>query len=81
MAKEQHQLTHFDDDRGGCGLQLRVTPTADGVIKAFQQRVTLCGKQVTVGIGTYPQITLPEAREKAIANLKTVRAEEDPPEN
>lgn len=79
MANEQYQSTGFDEDREGCGLQLRVTQTAAGVTKAFQQRMTLRGKQITVGIGTYPQITLSEAREKAITNIKLVRDDENPP--
>ena len=81
MVNAQSQPTRFDDDRGDCGLQLRVTTNAGGVTKTFHQSVPLHGKQSVVKIGTYPQVSLSEAREKAVANLKRIRDEEGLPEN
>ena len=40
----------YGDGPGGNGLQLRVTPRADGGLnKFFQQRLTLKGKPINVG--------------------------------
>ena len=81
MPNEHSQPIRFEDDRGGCGLHLRVTQNADGVTRTFHQSVPLHGEQPAVKIGTYPKVTLSEAREKAIANLKRVRDEENPTGN
>ena len=78
MAKQYINPTHFGDDRGGRGLHLRVSRSSGGVTETFQRSATLRGKQSTVEIGTYPQITLSAPREKAIANFKIVRDEEEP---
>ena len=70
----------YGDGPGGNGLQLRVTPRADGGLnKFFQQRLTLKGKPINVGgIGRYPVITLAEAREKALENAKMAHKGNDP---
>ena len=69
----------YSDGRGAHGLQLRVTESAaGGVNKYFQQRLTLHGKEINVGIGSYSLVTLAQAREEAPENAKKVRAGIDP---
>ena len=40
----------------------------------FEQRYTYKVHRYTVGLGPYPELSLAEAREEAIANLRLVRA-------
>ena len=62
----------YGDGRGGHGLTLVVTPRAgDGVAKSWKQRVRVKNsKPINMGLGTYPAVSLKEARKKAVANAK-----------
>ena len=55
----------------GHGLFLFVTP---GGAKCWKQRITVNGRRQELGLGPYPVVTLREAREAALANLRMVRA-------
>ena len=44
----------------------------------FEQRYTHDGRRFTDALGSYPKVSLAEAREKAIANHRLVRAGKDP---
>ena len=55
----------------GHGLFLFVTP---GGAKCWKQRITVHGRRQELGLGPYPVVTLREAREAALANLRMVRA-------
>ena len=69
----------YSDGRGAHGLQLRVRKNASGgVNKYFQQRLTLHGKEINVGIGSYSLVTLAQAREEGRENAKKARAGIDP---
>ena len=63
----------YGDGRGGRGLSLRVRRTATGRIsKTWRQRVRIEGRLTSIGLGPYPEITLAEARQKALDNSRAV---------
>ena len=69
----------YGDGRGGRGLSLRVHRTKAGRIsKTWRQRVRIEGRLTSVGLGPYPEITLAEARRKALDNSRAVRHGGDP---
>ena len=66
---------HYGDGRGGFGLTLRVHPNG---VKHWCQRLRIGGKPTNVGLGSYPLVTLAEARAAALANARDVRSGRDP---
>ncbi len=69
----------YGDGRGGHGLSLLVKPTVNGRwSKTWSQRVKIGGRLTNVGLGSYPVITLAEARARALENARTVAAGKDP---
>ena len=69
----------YGDGRGGRGLSLRVHRTKSGRIsKTWRQRLRIEGRLTSVGLGPYPEITLAEARRKALDNSREVRHGGDP---
>lgn len=58
-------------DGNGLGLILSVD---NGGYKRWVQRIWLNGRQRDLGLGAPPQVTLAEAREKALANKRIVMA-------
>ena len=52
-------------DNKGHGLYLMVTP--DGR-KRWEQRITACGRRRTLGLGRYPDVSLSDARKRALRN-------------
>ncbi len=69
----------YGDGRGGRGLSLRVHRTLDGrITKTWRQRVRIEGRLTSIGLGPYPEVTLAEARRKALDNSRMVRLGRDP---
>ena len=69
----------YGDGRGGRGLSLRVYRTVDGrITKTWRQRVRIDGRLTSLGLGPYPEVTLAEARRKALDNSRMVRQGHDP---
>ncbi len=69
----------YGDGRGGRGLSLRVHRTLDGrITKTWRQRVRIEGRLTSVGLGPYPEVTLAEARRKALDNSRGVLLGQDP---
>ena len=69
----------YGDGRGGHGLSLLVKPTTTGRLsKTWAQRLQISGRAVNIGLGSYPVVTLAEARRKALANRRTVALGGDP---
>ena len=69
----------YGDGYGGHGLMLQVHKASNArATKSWIQRVRINGKPTHVGIGTYPLVTLAEAREAAIENLRTIKKGLDP---
>lgn len=69
----------YGDGRGGHGLSLLVKPTKNGRIsKSWSQRLRVGGRAINMGLGSYPVVSLAEAREKALANRQEVATGNDP---
>ena len=67
------------DGRGGHGLSLLVKRTANGRrSETWSQRLRIDGREVNVGLGSFPVTTLAEARAKALANRRSVEQGRDP---
>ena len=64
---------------GGLGLYLRVHRMKSGrVSKSWGQRIRVGGKPTNLGLGSYPVVTLREARDKALENRRAVHWGHDP---
>ena len=69
----------YGDGRGGFGLSLLVKPTSSGrVSRSWAQRLRIDGVAFNIGLGSFPGVTLSEARKRALANLRIVEAGGDP---
>ena len=69
----------YGDGRGGHGLSLLVKPMTNGRIsKSWAQRLRVNDKPVNIGLGSYPLISLAEAREKALENRQALLRGIDP---
>ena len=69
----------YGDGRGGFGLSLLVKPTKSGrVSRSWSQRLRIDGVAFNIGVGSFPGVTLSEARKRALANLRTVESGDDP---
>ena len=67
------------DGRGGFGLSLLVKPTTTGrVSRTWSQRLRINGKPVSIGLGSYPRVSLVEARRRALVNAQAVEEGRDP---
>ena len=64
------QPGRYGDGRGSGGLSLRVKRTAGGHLsKSWGQRITVEGRPRNLGLGTWPHVSLAEARQKCVLNL------------
>ena len=69
----------YGDGRGGHGLSLLVKATANGRwSKSWAQRLRIGGRGVSLGLGSYPAVSLALARERALANRQAVEEGRDP---
>ncbi|MDE2880358.1 MAG: tyrosine-type recombinase/integrase [Acidobacteriota bacterium] len=60
----------YGDGRGSGGLSLRVKRTARGhLAKSWGQRITVDGRPRNLGLGSWPHVSLAEARQKCVLNL------------
>ena len=59
----------------GYGLTLRIDDRGN---KRWIQRLTIGGRQRNTGLGSWPGVSLDEAREKALANWRAAREGRDP---
>ncbi len=74
-----NQPGRYGDGRGGHGLSLLVKPTSSGRLsKTFSQRIRINGHPCNIGLGSFPVISLAEAREKALENRRAVARGGDP---
>ena len=70
---------NYGDGRGGHGLTLMVKQgKGSRVVKCWTQRLRIDGKAFNMGLGSYPLVTLAEARGKALENARAVAAGQDP---
>ena len=69
----------YGDGRGSHGLSLLVKPTVNGRwSKTWAQRLRIGGKTVSLGLGSYPAVSLALARERALSNRQAVEEGRDP---
>ena len=60
----------YGDGRGSGGLSLRVKRTKRGhLAKSWGQRISIDGRPRNLGLGSWPHVTLAEARQKCALNL------------
>ncbi len=71
-------VTSHGDGRGGHGLRLRVMPNGS---KNWYQTVRLHDRGVNLGLGGFPEVSLPEARLIAVQNYVKAKAGRDPRQN
>ena len=68
------QPGRYGDGRGSGGLSLLVKHTARGhLAKSWAQRINVEGRQRNLGLGSWPHVSLAEAREKCALNLAARR--------
>ena len=69
----------YGDGYGGHGLSLLVTPRkSGGLSKTWAQAVSPNGTKTSLGLGSYPVVTLAMARERALANARAIAQGRDP---
>ena len=70
----------YGDGRGGHGLSLLVKATAipGRWSKTWSQRLRINGRPVMVGLGSYPVVTLAQARRRALENRQALEQGRDP---
>ena len=69
----------YGDGRGSHGLSLLVRATANGrYSKTWSQRLYIDRRPVMIGLGSYPVVTLAEARNKALENRRALAQGKDP---
>ena len=79
LVKTVNQPGRYGDGRGGFGLSLLVKPaSAGGFAKSWSQRLRVNGRPVNVGLGSYPIVSLAEARAAVLANRRAVAQGLDP---
>ncbi len=60
----------YGDGRGSGGLSLRVKLTTRGQLaKSWGQRISIDGRPRNLGLGSWPHVSLAEARQKCVLNL------------
>ena len=79
VARVKTPGRYGDGGHGGLGLYLRVHRMTSGrVSKSWGQRIRVGGKPTNLGLGSYPVVTLREAREKALENRRSIHWGHDP---
>ena len=69
----------YGDGRGSHGLSLLVKPMMHGgYSRTWSQRLRINGKPTSIGLGSYPIVTLAEARDAALENRRAVARGHDP---
>ena len=59
------------DGYGGLGLSLRVTPRkSGGLSKTWAQAISANGTKTSLGLGSYPVVTLAMARDRTLTNAR-----------
>ena len=79
FVKSISEPGRYGDGRGSHGLSLLVKPTVNGRwSKTWGQRLRIGGRITTLGLGSYPVVSLAEARRRALVNRQAVDAGKDP---
>ena len=74
------QPGRYGDGRGGHGLSLLVKPTniQGRLSKTWAQRNQINGRYTNLGLGSYPAVTLAEARRRALRNRQALAEGRNP---
>ena len=82
FVRQVKEPGRYGDGRGGFGLSLlvKVTSVSGRLSKTWSQRLRIGGTPCNVGLGAFPVVTLAEAREAALENLRAVAQGRDPRE-
>ena len=80
LVKTVSRPERYGDGRGGHGLTLLVKPTRiEGRwSKTWSQRVRIDGRETNLGLGSYPAVTLAEARQRALRNRQAIEEGRNP---
>ncbi|MCQ3805300.1 MAG: tyrosine-type recombinase/integrase [Acidimicrobiia bacterium] len=80
FVKTIRQPGRYGDGRGGHGLSLLVQPTniPSRLSKTWSQRIRLNGRETNLGLGSYPAVTLAEARRRALRNRQSLEEGRNP---
>ena len=70
----------YGNGRGGGGVSLlvKLTKTEGLLSKTWSQRVHISGQDTNVGLGSYPEVTLEEALQRAKKNRQAIKQGRDP---
>ena len=69
----------YRDGYGGLGLSLLVTPRkSGGLSKTWAQAISPNGTKTSLGLGSYPVVTLAMARDRALAVPRAIAEGRDP---
>ncbi|MYE23139.1 MAG: DUF4102 domain-containing protein [Gammaproteobacteria bacterium] len=74
-VKARKSVKSYGDGRGGHGLRLIVRPAGS---KAWYQKLYYAGAYINVGLGSFPDVGLQDARERAMRNRLAVKDGQDP---
>ena len=70
---------YYTDGRARYGFHCQAVTNADGdLIRYLRQNLTLKGERITVGLETYPEVSLQDARDTAHGNWKQAKDGIDP---
>ncbi len=73
------QPGRYGDGRGSGGLYLRVHRTTNGrVSRSWAQRIRIGAQSTNLGLGSFPEVTLATARERAVQNAQMIAEGGDP---
>ena len=79
LVKTVNRPGRYGDGRGGHGLSLPVkSASRGGFSKSWAQRLRVNGHRVSLGLGSYPVITLAKARAKVLENARAAADGVDP---
>ena len=79
FVKTVTRTGRYGDGRGSHGLSLLVKPMKlGGHSRTWSQRLRINGKPTSIGLGSYPIVTLAEARQAALENRRAVARGHDP---
>ena len=79
FVKNANRPGRYGDGRGGRGLALVVKSRAGGGLsKSWVQTIRVRGDRTNIGLGVWPEVSLADAREKALANSQMISRGGDP---
>jgi len=83
FVKTVRRPGRYGDGRGGHGLSLLVKATRiEGRLsKTWSQRLRINGRETNLGLGSYPAVTLAEARRRALDNRQAIEEGRNPKAN